>query len=106
MLWITSLPVETMGRLVSCTPQGREETEVLAALLAGVRVYVPRDGLEYRQYRKTAPLGVYRRLVVLERELREMGIIVVRNGGGKPLGDQKIPPAGGADLSDRSAGRT
>ena len=103
-LWVTALPVGAMGRLVSCAPQGRQETEVLAALLAGVRVYVLREGLEYRQYRKTAPLGVYRRLVVLDRELREMGVIVVRNGGGKPLGDQKIPASGGADLSDRAAG--
>ena len=103
-LWITRLPVGAMGRLVNCTPQGRQETEVLAALLAGVRVCVTREALEYRQYRKTAPLGVYRRLVVLERELREMGVIVVRNCGGKPLGDQKIPAVGGADLSDRASG--
>ena len=93
-----------MGRLVNCAPQGQDETEVLAALLAGVRVYIPREALEYRQFRKTAPLGVYRRLMVLERELREMGVIVVRNGGGKPLGDQKIPAIGGADLSDRASG--
>ena len=98
-LWITRLPVDAMGRLVNCTPRGREETEVLAALLAGVRVYVQREGLEYRQYRKTAPLGVYRRLMVLERELREMGVIVVRNGGGKPLGHEKGSPVSGADLS-------
>ena len=98
-LWITRLPVDAMGRLVNCAPHGREETEVLAALLAGVRVYVPREGLEYRQYRKTAPLGVYRRLMVLERELREMGVIVVRNSGGKPLGYEKGSPVSGADLS-------
>ena len=78
-LWVTSLPVDAMGRLTACAPQTGQETEVLAALLAGVRVCVPREGLEYRQYRKTAPLGVYRRLVALERELREMGVIVVRN---------------------------
>lgn len=94
-----------MGRLVSCAPQGEQELQVLAALLAGVRVYVLRDGLEYRQYRGTAPLGVYRRLVGLERKLREMGVIVVRNGGGKPLGNEKINAAGGTDLSDGSAVR-
>lgn len=81
-LWVTRLPVDAMGRLACCAPQTPQETEVLAALLAGVRVYVLRDGLEYRQYRKSAPLGVYRRCVALERELREMGVIVVRNGGG------------------------
>lgn len=104
-LWITRLPVDAMGRLVNCAPRGREETEVLSALLAGVRVYALRDGLEYRQYRKSAPLGVYRRLVVLERELREMGVIVVRNSGGKPLGDEKGGAAGGTALPDRAPGR-
>lgn len=87
-----------MGRLAACTPRGETETQVLAALLTGARVCVPRDGLEYRQYRKTAPFGLYRRLVALERELREMGIVVIRNSGGKPLGDKKISRAGGADL--------
>ena len=104
-LWITRFPVDAMGRLVGCIPQGREETEVLAALLAGARVYALREGLEYRQYRKTAPLGIYRRLMVLERELREMGITVVRNCRGKPLGDKKISRSGGADLSDRTPDR-
>ena len=93
-----------MGRLVNCTPQGKRETEVLAALLAGVRVFVLRDALEYRRYRKTAPFGVYRRLVVLERELREMGVVVVRNGGGKPLGHEKVPASGGTDFFDRAFG--
>lgn len=86
-LWLCGLSVAEMGRLATCAPRNEAETQVLTALLTGVRVCVPRDGLEYRQYRKTAPFGLYRRLVALERELREMGIVVVRNGGGKPLGD-------------------
>lgn len=100
-LWITTLPVDAMGRLCACAPQGRAEMEVLAALLAGVRVYALREGLEYRQYRKSAPAGVYRRCIVLERELREMGVIVVRNSGGKPLGHKKSGASGGTDLSER-----
>lgn len=104
-LWITRLSVASMGRLAACIPAGQEETQVLAALLAGVRVYALREGLEYRQYRKCAPLGIYRRLMTLERELREMGVIVVRNGGGKSLGDKKVGPTGGADLSERASGR-
>ena len=104
-LWILNLPVDAMGRLTVCSPRGEEETEVFAALLAGARVCALREGLEYRRYRKTAPVGVYRRLMVLERELREMGVIVVRNGGGKPLGYQKILPSGGTDLSDRALER-
>lgn len=93
-----------MGRLAACTPQDYEEMEVWAALLAGARVYVPREALEYRKYRKSAPMGVYRKCVALERELREMGLVVVRNGGRKSLGDKKGSPFGGADFPDSPAG--
>ncbi|UQT49025.1 hypothetical protein M5E87_03005 [Flavonifractor plautii] len=66
------------GRL---RPQTAEETEVLAALLAGARVRVERDALEYRRYRRTAPLGIYQKCAGLERRLREMGICVAGTGG-------------------------
>ena len=58
-----------------------QETEVLAALLAGARVRVGRDALEYRRYRRTAPLGIYQKCAGLERRLREMGICVAGTGG-------------------------
>ena len=58
-----------------------QETEVLAALLAGARVRVERDALEYRRYRRTAPLGIYQKCAGLERRLREMGICVAGTGG-------------------------
>ena len=76
-LVITWLPVASMGRLAACAPQTAEETEVLAALLAGARVRVERD----RRYRRTAPLGIYQKCAGLERRLREMGICVAGTGG-------------------------
>ena len=80
-LVITWLPVASMGRLAACAPQTAAETEVLAALLAGARVRVGRDALEYRRYRRTAPLGIYQKCAGLERRLREMGICVAGTGG-------------------------
>ena len=80
-LVITWLPVASMGRLAPCAPQPAAETEVLAALLAGARVRVERDALEYRRYRRTAPLGIYQKCAGLERRLREMGICVAGTGG-------------------------
>ena len=80
-LVITWLPVASMGRLAACAPQTAAETEVLAALLAGARVRVERDALEYRRYRRTAPLRIYQKCAGLERRLREMGICVAGTGG-------------------------
>ena len=80
-LCITWLPVASMGRLVACAPQTPEEKQVLAALLAGGRVCLSREALEYRRYRRTAPAGIYRRCLSLERRLREMGVCVIGTSG-------------------------
>ena len=80
-LHITWLPVAAMGRLAALAPAWPEETQVLAALLAGARVCLDRRALEYRRYRRTAPAGIFRRCLTLERRLREMGICVIGTGG-------------------------
>ena len=80
-LVITWLPVDAMGRLAAMAPGSPGETEVLAALLAGARVYLDRRAMEYRRYRRTAPAGIYRRCLSLERRLREMGVCVIGTSG-------------------------
>ena len=62
-------------------PGSPGETEVVAALLAGARVYLDRRAMEYRRYRRTAPAGIYRRCLSLERRLREMGVCVIGTSG-------------------------
>ena len=78
-LVITRLPVEQMGALALGLALSDQEAQVLRALLEGRKVKVLETGLEYKEYRKTAPLGVYQNITSLERELREMGVCVVRN---------------------------
>ena len=78
-LVITRLPVEQMGALALGLALSDQEAQVLRALLEGRKVKVLETGLEYKEYRKTAPLGVYHKFTSLERELREMGVCVVRN---------------------------
>ena len=80
-LVITWLPVDSMGRLAALAPGSPGETEVLAALLAGARVCLNRQAMEYRRYRRTAPAGSYRRCLSLERRLREMGVCVIGTSG-------------------------
>ena len=80
-LVITWLPVDCMGRLAALAPGSPGETEVLAALLAGARVCLDRRAMEYRRYRRTAPAGIFRRCLALERRLREMGICAAGTGG-------------------------
>ena len=54
---------------------------LILAVLVGFNLYLDRRALEYRRYRRTAPAGIYRRCLALERRLREMGICVAGTGG-------------------------
>ncbi len=78
-LVITRLPVEQMGSLSLGLALTDGEGAVLRALLEGRKVQVLESGLEYKDYRKSAPLGIYQKFTALERGLREMGICVVRD---------------------------
>lgn len=81
MLVITSLPVQDMALLSMAVALGREGEQVLAALLRGERVFLLSSGLEYKQYRRTAPRGIYTAFTAMERRLREMGIGLLREEG-------------------------
>ena len=78
-LVIARLPVEQMGSLSLGLALTDEEGTVLRALLEGRKVQVLESGLEYKDYRRCAPLGIYQKFMALERGLREMGICVVRD---------------------------
>ena len=77
-LIITALPIEDMALLSQALPLTAELKSVLEALLEGRRVVVKGSALEYRRYRRTAPLGIFRKFTAMERRLREMGVCVIR----------------------------
>lgn len=76
---ILELPVESMGLLSLGVALWDEEQQVLQALLQGKKVRMHHSAMEYKKYKKTAPMGVFRKFVALERSLREMGICVIRD---------------------------
>lgn len=81
-LIITSLPLEDMALLALAVPLTDELGRVLDALLAGRRVAALAEAFEYKRFRQTAPLGIYRKFVAMERQLREMGLGRARPGEG------------------------
>ena len=74
-------PTRGPGKALSYSPEYGGTRGRSAVLLAGARVRVERAALEYRRYRRTAPLGIYQKCAGLERRLREMGICVAGTGG-------------------------
>ena len=79
-LLITQLPLEDMALLALALPLTDPVQQVLTALLEGRRVAVSDDAFEYKTYRRTAPLGVYRKFVAMERQLQEMGLARAKKG--------------------------
>lgn len=79
-LVIQALPIEQMAFLSMGLSMDAQIAEVLNALLSGKRVGLVVDGLEYKSYKKTAPLSIYQKFMGMERELREMGLYVIRPG--------------------------
>ena len=79
-LLITHLPLEDMAMLALPLPLTSDVQRVLTALLEGRRVAAADDAFEYKNYRRTAPLGVYRKFVAMERQLHEMGLVRVKGG--------------------------
>lgn len=82
-LLITHLPLEDMALLALALPLTEPVRQVLTALSEGGRVAVAEDAFEYKAYRRTAPLAVYRKFVAMERQIHEMGL--VRAGKGDTL---------------------
>lgn len=81
-LLITHLPLEDMALLALALPLTESVQRVLTALLEGRRVAVADSAFEYKHYRRTAPLGVYRKFVAMERQLHEMGLVRAKGGKG------------------------
>ena len=81
-LVITSLPIQDMALLSLGIPLDEPARQILGALLRGERVAVLAEAMEDRQYKRTAPMGIYQKFVGMERQMREMGIGVIRTSGG------------------------
>lgn len=80
-LLITHLPMEDMVLLALVLPLTGSVKQVLTALLEGKRVAVTDDAFEYKHYRRTAPPGIYRRLISMERQVRQLGLVRATQGG-------------------------
>ena len=80
-LLITHLSLEEMALLSLPLPLTEPVRKVLTALLEGRRVWITDDAFEYKRYRRTAPPGVYRRLVSMERQVRQLGLVRAPQGG-------------------------
>lgn len=74
---ISRLSIKSMANIATLTGINEEENFIINMLLAGKRVYVLENGLEYRKYKNTAPRALYNKYLSFEKELKVYGIDIV-----------------------------
>ncbi|CAM3791911.1 hypothetical protein [Mesobacillus zeae] len=87
---IPSLSAAMMANLAAGVARTSGEEFVLAMLLQGKRVIALADGLEYKRYKKTAPILFYKMYEELEHKLEGYGIEFTGLGNLSELCD-KVP---------------
>ncbi|WP_346912525.1 TIGR02536 family ethanolamine utilization protein [Clostridium sp.] len=74
---VSRLSIKSMANIATLTGINEEENFIINMLLAGKRVYVLENGLEYRKYKNTAPRALYNKYLSFEKELKVYGIDIV-----------------------------
>ncbi|WP_346930687.1 TIGR02536 family ethanolamine utilization protein [Clostridium sp.] len=74
---VSRLSIKSMANIAILTGINEEENFIINMLLAGKRVYVLENGLEYRKYKNTAPRALYNKYLSFEKELKIYGIDIV-----------------------------
>ncbi|HCO74875.1 MAG TPA: ethanolamine utilization protein, partial [Clostridium sp.] len=63
---VSTLSIKSMANIATLTGINEEENFIINMLLAGKKVYVLENGLEYRKYKNTAPRALYNKYLSFE----------------------------------------
>ena len=74
-----------IGSLTACRLLHLPDETVTQALLLGKPVYLCPEGLEYRQFSRTANRALWSRLLAAERQLKQLGVRFLERKPGEKL---------------------
>ena len=74
-----------IGSLTACQLLHQPDEAVTQALLLGKPVYLCPEGLEYRQFSRTANRALWSRLLAAERQLKQLGVRFLERKPGEKL---------------------
>ncbi|SET49399.1 ethanolamine utilization protein [Natronincola peptidivorans] len=74
---IPYLPIKEMVNIGIGVRNGDISEITSEAILLGVKVYVLKEGIDYRKYQKTSNIGYYQMMESYEKKLKELGIHIV-----------------------------
>lgn len=77
ILLISKLCIKGLSNIAQGTCTTKAENFALEMLLKGKKVYILKEGIEYRKYKNTAPKVLYNKYIKFEEELLAYGIEVI-----------------------------
>lgn len=79
---VSELTIKAMANLATLTGTNDEENFIIKGLMEGKKVYILKDGIEYRKYKNTAPKALYNKYLEFEKELKIYGINIIEHISG------------------------
>ncbi|MPQ42898.1 TIGR02536 family ethanolamine utilization protein [Clostridium tarantellae] len=76
-LVISNLNLTGLSNLALGTSVSQEESFILKMIMQGKKIFLMKDGIEYRRYKQTAPKVLYNKYINYEEELRTFGVQVI-----------------------------
>lgn len=76
---VSELTIKAMANLATLTGTNDEENFIIKSLMEGKKVYILKDGIEYRKYKQTAPKALYNKYLDFEKELKLYGVNVIEH---------------------------
>ncbi|MGL5244265.1 MAG: TIGR02536 family ethanolamine utilization protein, partial [Sarcina sp.] len=77
VLVISNLCLRGLTNLALGSSISQEERFILKMLMKGKKVFLMKDGIEYRKYKQTAPKVLYNKYINYEEELKSFGVQVI-----------------------------
>lgn len=76
---VSALTIKAMANLATLTGTNDEENFIVKSLMEGKKVYILKDGIEYRKYKNTAPKALYNKYLEFEKELKLYGVNIIEH---------------------------
>lgn len=78
---LSKLTIKTMANLATLVGTNDEENFIITSLMAGKKVFVLEDGIEYKKFKNTAPKALYNKYLEFEKELKIYGVNFINHIG-------------------------
>lgn len=80
-VFLSKLCLTGLANLATLNLVTEEQVFMIKMLMKGKKVYIAEEGIQYKNYKNTAPIALYNKYVNFEKELIKSGIQIVKSIG-------------------------